>query len=85
MTLIKNSIIFLFELGYVSTRDRLKGSIFVQELCKGFNENWFIDDIGTIAGTVNKNIMEGYDQIQAPVFENQLGNFVYFNTGFINR
>ena len=34
-------------------------------------------DIGTMAGNVNKNIMKGYNQIQAPIFENQLGDLVF--------
>ena len=65
--------------GYVSQRHRVKGSIFVQELCKTLNEQWYRTDISSIASQVNKEIMSKYGRIQAPIFENQLGNNVYFD------
>ena len=71
--------------GFVSKRDPFRGSIFIQELCKEFRGKWLLNDIGTMAGKVNRNIMKGYNQIQAPIFENQLGDLVYFNVGSMNR
>ena len=59
-------------------RDPAQGSIFIQALCKEINESWYVTDINTIAADVNKRIMESYGRIQAPIFENQLGNLVYF-------
>ena len=76
---------FQSHLGYISNRDTKKGSIFIQELCKELKQRWFYLDIGTMAGNVNRNIMKGYNQIQAPIFENQLGDLVFFNVGYINR
>ena len=70
--------------GFVSNRDPVQGSIFIQELCKEFNKKWFVFDVSRIAASVNKKVMEGYDQIQAPVFENQLGP-TFFNAGHLNR
>ena len=43
------------------------------------NESWYVDDISTIAMQVNKRIMSEYGHAQAPIFENQLGNLVYFD------
>ena len=74
----------IYLLGYVSGRDKIQGSIFIQEVCKEFNEKFFVLDISTMAANVNKQIMQGYGQIQAPVFENQLGNNVYFDAGNLN-
>ena len=37
-----------------------------------------------MAANVNKKIMQGYGQIQAPVFENQLGDNVFFDAGNLN-
>ena len=65
--------------GYVSLRNRAKGSIFIQELCKKLNEQWYRLDISSIASLVNKEIMKNYGKIQAPIFENQLGDNVYFD------
>ena len=65
--------------GYVSLRDRYGGTIFIQTLCKALNESWYVDDISTIAMQVNKRIMNDYGHAQAPIFENQLGNLVYFD------
>ena len=70
--------------GFVSNRDPVRGSIFIQELCKEFNSKWFLFDISRIAAGVNKRVMEGYDHIQAPLFENQLG-LTFFNVGHLNR
>ena len=64
--------------GYVSLRDRTGGTIFIQTLCKVLNESWYVNDISSIATKVNKKIMEEYGSAQAPIFENQLGNLVYF-------
>ena len=64
--------------GFVSNRDPVRGSIFIQELCKELNSKWFLFDISRIAAGVNKRVMEGYDHIQAPLFENQLG-LTFFN------
>ena len=69
----------LFQIGYISTRDRTQGSIFIQTLCKELNEQFFLTDLSTMAASVNKRIMQSYGRIQAPIFENQLGNMVYFN------
>ena len=71
--------------GFISNRDTLQGSIFIQELCNELKDQWFILDINTMAANVNRRIMENYGQIQAPIFENQLGNLVWFNAGFLNR
>ena len=65
--------------GYVSSRNPAKGSIFIQALCKKLNEQWYRSDISSIASGVNKEIMENYGKIQAPIFENQLGDKIYFN------
>ena len=65
--------------GYVSLRDRYVGTIFIQTLCKALNESWYVNDISTIAMNVNKRIMSDYGHAQAPIFENQLGNLVYFD------
>ena len=70
--------------GFVSNRDPVQGSIFIQELCKEFRKKWFLFDVSRIAASVNKKVMEGYEQIQAPVFENQLGP-TFFNVGNLNR
>ena len=70
--------------GFVSNRDPVQGSIFIQELCKEFNKKWFVFDVSRIAASVNKKVMEGYNQIQAPVFENQLGP-TFFNVGHLKR
>ena len=70
--------------GFVSNRDPVQGSIFIQELCKEFNKKWFLYDVSRIAANVNKKVMEGYEQIQAPLFENQLG-LTFFNVGHLNR
>ena len=37
---------------------------------------------GLLAVNVNKRIMKNYGQIQAPLFENQLGDLVYFTAQF---
>ena len=70
--------------GFVSNRDPVQGSIFIQELCKELNKKWLVFDVSRIAASVNKKVMEGYEQIQAPVFENQLGP-TFFNVGHLNR
>ena len=65
--------------GYVSLRNPAKGSIFIQALCKKLNDQWYHTDITSIASEVNKEVMQNYGKIQAPIFENQLGDKVYFN------
>ena len=62
----------------------MQGSIFIQELCKEFKKKWFLFDVSRIAASVNKKVMEGYEQIQAPLFENQLG-LTFFDVGHLNR
>ena len=64
--------------GYISLRDPTMGTVFIQALCKVLNESWYINDISTIAMEVNRSIMKVYGSTQAPIFENQLGNPVYF-------
>ena len=56
----------------------MKGSIFIHPLCKELNKNWFQFDMGTIASKVNKTVMQKYERIQAPIFENQLGDLMFF-------
>ena len=65
--------------GHVSSRNPAKGSIFMQALCKKLDELWYRADVASIASEVNKEIMENYGQIQAPIYENQLGDKVYFD------
>ena len=65
--------------GYASLRNPAKGSIFIQALCKMLNDHWYHTDISSIATEVNKEIMQNYQRIQAPIFENQLGDKVYFD------
>ena len=60
----------------MSNRVPDEGSIFIQALCKELDENGSKHDINTIASCVNRRIMNEYS-IQAPIFENQLGDFVY--------
>ena len=73
-----DNIIIHISIGYSSARDPTKGSIFIQALCKELNERWFHADICTIATNVNKMVMQSYGRIQAPIFENQLGDVVFF-------
>ena len=68
--------------GYISNRDKTKGSIFIQELCSILQDQWLLNDLTTMAVNVNKRIMQSYGQIQAPIFENQLGDLVNFTAGF---
>ena len=65
--------------GHVSSRNPAKGSIVIQALCKKLDELWYRADVASIASEVNKEIMENYGQIQAPIYENQLGDKVYFD------
>ena len=44
-----------------------------------------MSDVSTMAANVNKRIMQGYGQIQAPIFENQLGDLVFFDAGNLKR
>ena len=59
----------------------MKGSVFIQALCKELNERQVHTDICTIATNVNKMVMQSYGRIQAPIFENQLGDVVFFANG----
>jgi hypothetical protein len=61
---------------FVSLRTK-KGSCFIQAFCEEMNDKWCRHDLNTIASYVNRNIMTNY-KIQAPVFENQLGDLVFF-------
>ena len=74
-----------YQIGYVSNRDTKQGSIFIQELCKKLNQEWYQTDISTIASNVNKEIMNNHGRIQSPIFENQLGDRVYFNYLVLNK
>ena len=65
--------------GYASFRDPSYGTLFIQALCKVLNESWYVNDINTIAMEVNRRIMKDYGSAQAPIFENQLGNPVFFD------
>ena len=64
---------------FVSLRCRSGGTLFIQTLCKVLNESWYVNDISTIAMEVNRRIMKDYRSAQAPIFENQLGNPVFFD------
>ena len=75
----------MISLGHISNRDTFQGSIFIQELCRELKEQFFVSDISTMAANVNKRIMQGYGQIQAPIFENQLGDLVFFDAGNLKR
>ena len=63
--------------GYSSNRHPQNGTIFIQSLCKELMENGRKIDLSTIASSVNQRIMRKFN-IQAPVYENQLGDFIYF-------
>ena len=63
--------------GYSSNRHPQNGTIFIQSLCKELMENGRKIDLSTISSSVNQRIMRKFN-IQAPVYENQLGDFVYF-------
>ena len=82
MLLEHNLSDFIFCLGHISNRDPCQGSIFIQALCKELNEKWYQMDISSIASSVNKRIMQGSDRIQAPIFENQLGDYIYLRPDF---
>ena len=64
-------------LGYASGRHKRKGSIFIQELCKVFENRWTIDDVSRMANYVNRDMMNKYN-FQAPEIVNQLGDLVFF-------
>ena len=64
-------------LGYVSTRDEIQGSIFIQALCKEIEDKRDKSDLSTIASYVNRSIMREYSY-QAPEIVNQLGDLVFF-------
>ena len=53
------------------------GTIFIQSLCKEMMENGRKLNLATIASSVNQRIMRKFN-IQAPIYENQLGDFIYF-------
>ena len=54
-----------------------KGSIFVQSFCQEMRNNCYRHDLNTIATYVNRTVMEKH-KVQASVFENNLGDLVYF-------
>ena len=85
MIILQLFYFYIYLLGYISNRDTVEGSIFIQELCKEFKEKFFVLDISTMAANVNKRIMRGYGHIQAPVFKNQLGDLVFFDAGNLRR
>lgn len=77
---INKSWFFVFQStikGFVSNRHEQNGSIFIQTLCKELRENGRKLNLATIASSVNQRIMRQF-QIQAPIYENQLGDFIYF-------
>ena len=78
---VNKSWFFVFQStikGNYSFRQPEKGSIFIQKLCQELLENGRKLDMATLASSVNQKIMKEY-KIQAPVYENQLGDFIYFD------
>ena len=78
---INKSWFFVFQStikGFSSNRNPQNGSIFIQSLCQELMENGRKLDLSTIASSVNRRIM-GQFHIQAPIYENQLGDFIYFH------
>ena len=64
--------------GYLSFRDQERGSLFIQTLCEVLKEDGSSYDVNTISSSVISKVMSAYDNIQAPVSINQLGDKVYF-------
>ena len=78
--LINKSWFFVFQStvkGFASNRHPQNGTIFIQNLCKELMENGRKMNLSTIASSVNQRIMRQFN-IQAPIYENQLGDFIYF-------
>ena len=61
---------------FVSFRTN-QGTFFIQSFCKEMSANCYRHDLNTIATYVNRSVMEKH-KIQASVFENNLGDLVYF-------
>ena len=59
-----------------------KGSIFIQSFCQEMRNNCYRHDLNTIATYVNRSVMEKH-KVQASVFENNLGDLVYFKQSVI--
>ena len=77
---INKSWFFVFQStikGFASNRHPQNGTIFIQSLCKEMMENGRKLNLATIASSVNQRIMRKFN-IQAPIYENQLGDFIYF-------
>ena len=78
--LINKSWFFVFQStanDFASNRQPQNGTIFIQNLCKELMENGRKMNLSTIASSVNQRIMRQFN-IQAPIYENQLGDFIYF-------
>ena len=78
---VNKSWFFVFQStikGFASNRNPESGSIFIQTLCKELTENGTRLNLATMASCVNQKIMRNY-KIQAPIYENQLGDFIYFD------
>ena len=78
---VNKSWFFVFQStikGFASMRHPERGTIFIQTLCQELMKNGTRLNLATIASCVNQKIMRKYN-IQAPIYENQLGDFVYFD------
>ena len=64
--------------GFSSNRNPQNGSIFIQSLCRELMEIGRKLNLSTIASSVNQRIMRQFN-VQAPIYENQLGDFIYFH------
>ena len=77
---INKSWFFVFQStvkGFASNRHPQNGTIFIQNLCTELMENGRKMNLSTLASSVNQRIMRQFN-IQAPIYENQLGDFIYF-------
>ena len=59
-----------------------KGSMFIQSFCQEMRNNCYRHDLNTIATYVNRSVMEKH-KVQASVFENNLGDLIYFKQSVI--
>ena len=78
---INKSWFFVFQStikGFSSNRHPQNGTIFIQSLCRELMENGRKLNLSTIASSVNQRIMRQF-HVQAPIYENQLGDFIYFH------
>ena len=66
---------------FVSFRTN-NGTFFIQSFCKEMSANCYRHDLNTIATYVNRSVMEKH-KIQASVFENNLGDLVYFKPSVV--